>query len=205
MPRVAATFNREKILWNKNKKFIVGIDEVGRGAWAGPLVAAAVIFPTNYRPKYKYFDSKLLNSNEREELSEIIQREAVCTAIGVVEVETIIDQGLTAANQLAFTRALESLSTKADHYLIDAFKLKDVSPEDQTPIIKGDYYSGSIAAASIVAKVFRDNVMRRLPKVYKHYKFAFNKGYGTVAHQEAILKYGLSDLHRTSYNLQILQ
>ena len=204
MVKVPATFEFENSLWGSGKNLIVGIDEVGRGAWAGPLVAAAVIFPRNYSSDLKFYDSKMLVAAEREKLSKIIQKEAVCFGVGLVEVEEIIKNGLTLANQLAFRRALKNLTCIPDHYLIDAFYIRRVAKKHQTPIIHGDALSATIAAASIVAKVYRDNLMRSLARTYKEYKFGLNKGYGTAAHQDAIRKYGFSPIHRTNYDLKFL-
>ncbi len=205
MKKVPATFDFEKSLWNKNKEYIVGIDEVGRGAWAGPLVAAAVIFPKNYNCRYKLFDSKLLNFLQREELAKTIQKEALCFGIGQTEVGEIEKLGLTQATQLSYMRALGKLDCQPDHYLIDAFYINSLERQNQTAIVHGDYLCASIAAASIVAKVFRDDLMRKFPQEYQPYKFDRNKGYGTKEHQEAILEIGLSDAHRSNYNLKILQ
>jgi len=205
MRKVAATFEFENFLWKNNRKFVAGIDEVGRGAWAGPLVSAAVVFPQNFQTKTEYFDSKLLSPKKRENLAEIIEKEAQYFAIGLVTVEEIEQMGLSLATQLSYQRVLEQLNCKPDHFLIDAFYIKAVGRENQTPIVRGDILSASIAAASIIAKVYRDRLMSRLPKSYDHYLFSHNKGYGTKAHQEAILRYGLTDLHRHNYNLTILQ
>lgn len=204
MRKVPATFEFEKSFWKQNKKNVVGIDEVGRGAWAGPLVAAAVIFPENYKTRKSFYDSKLLNFSEREKLSKIIKKEALCFGVGEVEVFEVEKLGLTAATQLAYTRALEKLNCEPEHYLIDAFYLNSLSRDTQTPIIHGDYLCSSIAAASIVAKVYRDNLMIEKANDYPNYSFEFNKGYGTIAHQEAIRKFGLSSIHRKTYNLKVL-
>lgn len=204
MKKVPATFNFENSLWNKNKKYIVGIDEVGRGAWAGPLVAAAVIFPQNYYSEVNFYDSKLLNPFQRQELSEIIKDQSLSFGIGQVEVEEVNSLGLTKATQKAYQRALENLSLTPDHYLIDAFYLKKIKKTVQTPIIHGDYLCSSIAAASIVAKVYRDSLMTSLSNFYPNYFFDLNKGYGTKHHQEAILKHGLTPIHRINYDLKIL-
>lgn len=204
MKKVPATFDLENSLWKKNKKYIVGIDEVGRGAWAGPLVAAAVVFPTFYLSKINYYDSKLLKPKERESLSEIIKEESVCFGIGKVEVAEINEWGLTRSTQTAYSRALENLSCEPDHYLIDAFYIQSLSKTNQTPIIHGDYLCSSIAAASVVAKVFRDKLMKELANHYPNYFLEKHKGYGTKAHQQAILSTGLTDIHRVNYNLKIL-
>ncbi|HSX58231.1 MAG TPA: ribonuclease HII [Candidatus Saccharimonadales bacterium] len=203
MQKVAATFNFEKPHWN-DKKLVVGIDEVGRGAWAGPLVAAAVILPINFHPRFKLYDSKLIDSVERKRLSKLISKHAVSFGIGWSEVSEIENLGLTAANLLAYQRALEQLTSPPDHYLIDAFKIPSIDISLQTPIIHGDRLSASIAAASIVAKVYRDELMIELNDSYPEYSLNRHKGYGTKLHQEAILKFGLTDIHRATYDLAIL-
>ncbi len=205
MRKAPATFEYEKSLWSQNKKYIVGIDEVGRGAWAGPLVAAAVIFPENYKTRRSFYDSKLLNFSEREKLAKIIKKEALCVGIGEVEVVEVENLGLTSATQLAYSRALSQLSFRPEHYLIDAFYLSSLDKTNQTPIVHGDYLCSSIAAASIVAKVYRDNMMIEKAPAFPVYGFEVNKGYGTIAHQEAIKRFGLSNIHRKTYNLKILK
>lgn len=205
MRKVAATFDYEKNLWNKNKKYVVGIDEVGRGAWAGPLVAAGVVFPENYQTKIRFYDSKLLTPIEREKLVGVISQEAQYFGIGQVSVSEIEMLGLTQATQLAYNRVLKKLDCRPEHYLIDAFYLNSRGKNRQTPLIHGDYLCSSIAAASIVAKVFRDKLMARIAVKYPKYGFEMNKGYGTVFHQEAIKRFGLSAIHRSTYNLKVLQ
>jgi len=204
MLKVPATFEFENSLWKQDKKYIVGIDEVGRGAWAGPLVAAAVIFPKNFVTKAKLYDSKLLTSLQRENLSEYILRSCLSVGFGQCDVAEIVKYGLSKATQMAYERALEKISLVIDHYLIDAFYVKSIPKVNQTPILHGDYFCGTIAAASIVAKVYRDNLMKELGKSYLDYNFHLNKGYGTRSHRDAILKFGLSPVHRTNYNLKIL-
>lgn len=204
MKKAPATFELENSLWQKNKKFIVGIDEVGRGAWAGPLVASAVVFPANYSSETLYYDSKLLNKTEREKLAKTIASDSFCYGIGQVEVSEINNWGLTAATQTAYQRALENLKCSPDHYLIDAFYLSSIDKKNQTPLVHGDYYCASIAAASIVAKVFRDDYMQKLAVEYPDYFFEKNVGYGTKLHQEAIRKFGLTKIHRINYDLKIL-
>lgn len=204
MQKVPATFDFEKSLWKQNLSCVVGLDEVGRGAWAGPLVAAAVVFPQNTEPKFQLFDSKMLSPKNREELSEKIINSVFGYGIGQVEVHEIEKMGLAKANQIVFYRALEKLKQKPDHYLIDAFYLKFLSKIKQTPIVHGDQISASIAAASIVAKNYRDKLMIELAKKYPSYSFAAHKGYGTKLHQESISKYGLSDIHRKNYHLNFL-
>lgn len=203
MKKVPATFEFENSLWKKNKKYVVGIDEVGRGSWAGPLVAAAVVFPAFYLPKVNFYDSKLLTEMAREILSKIIEKESACFGIGKVEVAEINEWGLTKSTQEAYKRALKNLQVKPDHYLLDAFYIQSLSKSNQTPIIHGDYLCSSVAAASVVAKVYRDGLMRKTANLYPEYAFESNKGYGTKVHQEAILKLGLTDIHRVNYKLRI--
>lgn len=204
MRKVPATFDFEKSLWKQNLAYVVGLDEVGRGAWAGPMVAAAVVFPQNTNLKFQLFDSKMLSPKNRETLSEQIISQSLTYGIGQVEALEIEKMGLARANQVVFYRALEKLTQKPDHYLVDAFYLKFISQVKQTPIVHGDIFSASIAAASIIAKNYRDKLMINLSEKYPKYSFASHKGYGTKLHQEAILKYGLTDMHRKNYHLSFL-
>lgn len=176
---------------------IAGCDEVGRGAWAGPLVAAAVIMP--HTPRLRGIrDSKQLTPARRTELSQRIQETAIAHALGVVASHEIDELGLTAANALAMQRAVEGLSRNPDHVLVDAFTI-DAIKIPQTAIIRGDQTVYSIAAASIVAKVFRDAMMQELDTEFPHYGFKAHKGYGTRAHVAALQKHGPTKHHRTSF------
>ena len=204
MRKVPATFDFEKSLWKQNLTYVVGLDEVGRGAWAGPMVPAAVVFPQNTELKFQLFDSKMLSPEKRETLSEQIIGEAQSFGIGQVEALEIEKMGLAKANQVVFYRALEKLTQKPDHYLVDAFYLKFISQVRQTPIVHGDIFSASIAAASIIAKNYRDKLMINLSEKYPKYSFEAHKGYGTKLHQEAIRSFGLSDIHRKNYHLNFL-
>lgn len=204
MRKVPATFEFEKSLWKQNLNYVVGLDEVGRGAWAGPLVAAAVVFPYGVELEFQLFDSKMLSPKNREALCEQIINKAQSFGIGQIEVFEIEKMGLAKANQVVFYRALEKLTQKPDHYLVDSFYLKFISKMKQTPVIHGDKYSASIAAASIVAKNYRDKLMIGLAEKYPKYSFASHKGYGTKLHQEAILNHGLTKVHRKNYHLHFL-
>ena len=202
--KVAANFNFEKKLWSSKINFIAGADEVGRGAWAGPVVAAAVIFPKNIHFPSDLYDSKLLLPRQREQLSKLIYQKAKYVGIGRVGVNTINTQGIGKATHKAFRSAIRSLGIKPDHIFVDAFYIKHLNRDNQTPLKKGDVICSSIAAASIVAKVYRDAIMRDLSKKYPAYFFSKNKGYGTPLHQEAIRKNNFTVIHRRSFNLDYL-
>jgi ribonuclease HII len=196
------TFNEESFFWKQGLKHIAGVDEVGRGCFAGPVVTAAVILPPTFASSKPINDSKKLSSKVRTELAEIIKQQAIAYAIAEVSVEVINQIGIGKATQIAFVQAVKQLSQIPDHILIDAFYILDLPRANQKPIIRGDGISISIAAASIIAKVYRDKLMEKLHIQYEQYDFATNKGYGTKKHRDAIGKYGLCDLHRTSFNLQ---
>lgn len=202
------TFREENALWKKGYKFVAGIDEVGRGAFAGPVVVGAVVFPRNFSPTDGINDSKLLKPRQREFLSQIIKKEAYCFSIAEIPVRTINKYGIGKATQMAFRKAIlqiqNKLTNKKIFVLVDGFHvryLKGVGIKNQKPIKKGDQKSISIAAASIVAKVHRDRLMKKLHRKYPVYGFSRNKGYGTKEHQKALKKFGLSKIHRTSFNL----
>jgi ribonuclease HII len=198
-----AGFEYETKLWKKGIHRLAGIDEVGRGAWAGPIVAAAVVFPPSFNPDFEIFDSKFISSIRREALAEKI-KQCAQTGIGRVGVPTINKIGIGRATQKAFKKAVRSLPIECQYYLIDAFYIRNWVRENQSAIRKGDQYCASIAAASIVAKVYRDNLMRNLAKKYPLYGFDLHKGYGTPLHQERIKKYKFSGIHRKSFNLGYL-
>ena len=198
--RLAANLSYERRLWERNINHIAGIDEVGRGSWAGPVVAAAVVFPPFYKPTFKLFDSKLLSPHQREELTEKISPVANI-GIGVVSVPIINRIGIGKATQKAFKRAVRALSVGCEYYLIDAFYIRHWRRDNQLPLKGGDKICASIAAASIVAKGYRDNLMRLLAKKYPQYDFDQHKGYGTRMHQARIREYKLSSVHRKSFNL----
>jgi ribonuclease HII len=196
------TFYEENILWNQGIQYIAGVDEVGRGCFAGPVVAAAVILPSNFNATNEINDSKKLSAKKRQQLSAIIKEHALTYAIAEVSVAIINKIGVGKAAQQAFVNAINKLSIPPDHILIDAFYIENLNRTIQKPIIHGDSISISIAAASIISKVYRDELMEKLHEQYVHYDFLTNKGYGTKKHQEAIKRYGLSDLHRMSFHLE---
>ena len=204
MKQIPAHFFEEKKLWSNGIKHVAGVDEVGRGSWAGPVVAAAVIFPKEVNFPEELYDSKLILPRHRERLAKLIYEHSISVGIGTVGVAVINKIGISRATQKAFRKALNLLSVAPERILIDAFYIKHLSRENQTPIKKGDQVSATIAAASIVAKVHRDSLMRKLGRVYPEYRFGVHKGYGTLAHQEAIRKYNFCKLHRKSFNLYYL-
>jgi ribonuclease HII len=202
---VKPTFEYESRLWNSGLHYIAGVDEVGRGCFAGPVVAAAVILPNGFNVTDKINDSKKLSPKVRKELSEIIKEHALAYAIAEVSVFVINNIGIGQAAQQAFVNAINGLKIKPEHILIDAFVIKALQKTNQTAIIHGDGISISIAAASIIAKVYRDELMEKVHEsheTYKVYDFFINKGYGTKKHRDAIAEHGLCDLHRTSFNLE---
>lgn len=188
----------EKKLNKQGFKYVAGVDEAGRGSWAGPIIAAGVILDPKVKIK-GIKDSKILRKPDREELFGQITESAIAWAIGAIP-ETEIDQiGIQKANILAMQEALKKLSRQPDYLLVDAFNLN----YQQLPIfaiIKGDYKIKSIAAASIIAKVVRDKIMDELDEVYPQYGFKHHKGYGTNHHFQMINEFGICDIHRKSFS-----
>ncbi|MCI5597485.1 MAG: ribonuclease HII [Lachnospiraceae bacterium] len=182
--------------------YICGIDEVGRGPLAGPVVAGAVILPKDCRILYLN-DSKQLTPKKREELYDEIMEQAVAVGIGIVSQERIDEINILQATYEAMRIAISRLSIKPDLLLNDAVTIPEVDIP-QVPIIKGDAKSISIAAASIVAKVERDRLMEQMDLVYPGYDFAGNKGYGSARHMEALKKQGPCAIHRMSFLKNIL-
>ena len=190
-------------------KSIAGVDEAGRGPLAGPVIAAAVILPRGYsHPEIQ--DSKLLTAKQREKLSAVLQEDAVCWALGRVEPEEIDRLNILQASLLAMVKALAALRTKADCILIDGnqtiplpvFRIGEFLQGRtvyQRTIIKGDRSCLSIAAASIIAKVARDEIMSDLDNQFPQYGFADHKGYGCEGHFEALKRFGPSPVHRQSF------
>lgn len=175
---------------------VCGIDEVGRGPWAGPLVACALMFTRNFQLK-GLKDSKQLTHEKRELFYHIIQQNSDY-GIGIVEVEEIDRLGLIKATNLAFVRALQGLQLKPEFLVVDG-RDKLTLPHPFCTVIKGDEKLKVIACASIMAKVTRDRMMASLAKKYPHYGFEDHKGYGTQRHQKALKKHGVCVLHRKSF------
>ncbi len=186
----------ENELYENGIKYIAGIDEVGRGPLVGPVVTAAVILPRDFYDE-RINDSKKLTEKKRELLYDVIMENAVSVGIGISSEDVIDEINILEATKKAMIEAVNNLSVKPEHLLIDAVKLNIDIP--QTSIIKGDAKSESIAAASIVAKVTRDRMMVELDKEHPEYDFKHNKGYGTKKHIEAIEKYGILKEHRKTF------
>ena len=177
--------------------YICGIDEVGRGPLAGPVVAGAVIFAPEFDILY-INDSKQLSEKKREELYDVIMEKAVACAVGYATPERIDEINILQATYEAMRDAINSLTVRPQLLLNDAVTIPKVEIP-QVPIIKGDAKSISIGAASIIAKVTRDRLMREYDKVFPEYDFAGNKGYGSAAHIAALKKYGPTPIHRRSF------
>lgn len=177
-------------------KYIAGVDEVGRGPLAGPVVCAAVIMPIDDLIE-GIDDSKKLSEKKRNMLSDLIKQKAICYNIEEISPEKIDEINILEATKLCMKNALEGLSIKPDVALIDALKLDIDIPV--VNIIKGDFLSYSIGAASIIAKVYRDNLMVQMAEKYPQYSFEKHKGYGTAAHISAIKEFGATPIHRRSF------
>jgi len=181
-----------------------GCDEAGRGCLAGPVYAAAVILPPDYKnPELN--DSKQLSHKQREKLRHEIEKEALAWATGFSSPKEIDNINILNASFLAMHRAVERLSTRPQHLLIDGNRFKPYPDIPHTCIIKGDSLYLSIAAASILAKTYRDDFMLKLHKKYPQYRWDSNKGYSTRKHREAILIHGTTENHRMSFTLINLQ
>lgn len=178
-------------------EYIAGIDEVGRGPLAGPVVTCAVILPKDFNVLY-INDSKKLTEKKREELYDVIMKEAIAVGIGIESPKVIDDINILQATYSAMRKAIDNLEVKPDLLLNDAVTIPMVDIK-QVPIIKGDAKSISIAAASIIAKVTRDRMMVEFDKIYPEYDFAGNKGYGSATHIEALKKIGPTPIHRQSF------
>lgn len=186
----------ERQCLQKGYKYIAGVDEVGRGPLAGPVVCAAVIMPIDDLIE-GIDDSKKLSEKKRIYLSEQIKEKAICYSIAEVSPEIIDQINILQATKLCMKNALEGLAIKPDVALVDALTLDTDIPV--VGIVKGDFLSYSIGAASIIAKVHRDNLMVEYAKEYPEYAFEKHKGYGTKVHIDAIKKYGPCNIHRKSF------
>lgn len=185
----------ERDLYKKGFKLIAGTDEVGRGPLVGPVVAAAVILPENYELE-GLNDSKKLSEKKRNEFYEIIIKDAISYGIGIVDAKEIDEINIYEASRKAMIKAIENMKVTPDYILSDAMPLPY---ENSLAIIHGDALSLSIAAASVLAKVTRDEMMYELDKIHPEYGFKDHKGYPTKKHLENIQKYGILDNYRLSY------
>ena len=181
-------------------KIEAGCDEAGRGCLAGSVYAAAVILPPDYQNELLN-DSKQLTEKRRYELREIIERDAIAWAVGIVTPEEIDKINILNASILAMHRALDQLKVRPEAIIVDGNRFKPYQKLPHTTIVKGDGKYLSIAAASILAKTYRDDYMNRLAEEYPQYDWLSNKGYPTKKHREAIKQFGITPYHRKSYNL----
>lgn len=214
---ISPSFEYEKKLWKKKLKFVVGADEVGRGCFAGPVVAAAVAFApfsnfhfpiSNGDENIIINDSKKLTNLQRSRAEKWIKENAVSWGVGGASAKVINRLGIAIATKMAFRKAVGNagriMQNKIDYLLTDAFfipYLRGFPRSRQLAIVRGDEKSISIAAASIIAKVYRDNLMEKIGsrKNYKKYEWQNNKGYGTRVHRDAILKFGITGYHRKAF------
>lgn len=190
--------NLKEIDINQNVKLLAGIDEAGRGPLAGPVVVGAVILPKESLIE-GVNDSKKVSEKKREKLYDEITKEAIAWGVGIVDEKEIDEINILNATKKALTMALQNMKIKPDKILVDALTHIDTLGIPYTSIIKGDATSYSIAAASIIAKVTRDRIMREYDKKYPEYGFAKHKGYGTTAHIQAIKQHGACMIHRKSF------
>lgn len=188
----------EKGFFNRGIHFIAGIDEAGRGPLAGPVVVASVILDPNSMIE-GINDSKKISENKREKLYDIITKEAISYGVGIVTQDEIDEINILQATKKGLTMAIQQMETKPNLILVDALNGIDTLGIPYQSIIKGDAKCYSISAASIIAKVTRDRIMREWDKVYPEYGFASHKGYGTAKHIAAIKEYGPCPLHRRSF------
>jgi ribonuclease HII len=188
----------EELAWKDGFKFVAGVDEVGRGCIAGPVVAAACILDPNKPLPEGLNDSKQVAPEQRDEIASQLRESCVAYSVGTVEAVEIDRINILEATKLAMRHAIAALAPSADYLLIDALQLKGVMLP-QRAIIKGDSVSASIAAASILAKTFRDELMRSFDSTYPEYGFSEHVGYGTKAHREALRAHGPCPLHRLTF------
>ena len=190
----------EKLAYLEGYRYVAGVDEAGRGPLAGPVVAAAVIFPREFKNK-EINDSKKLSAAKRETLYNIIKNEAIAVGVGIAESDLIDQINILRASLQAMSEAVQELNTLPDYLLVDGLHRVPL-PTPQKPIVKGDSLSISIAAASIIAKVSRDRIMEIYHRQFPQYNFIRNKGYGTEEHRIALKEFGMCKIHRRSFHLK---
>lgn len=189
-------FKYERSFWHQGLQYVAGVDEVGRGPLAGPVVAAAVILPHDF-DLVSVNDSKQLTPAQRAELAPLISAEALSAGIGSVDNHGIDELNIYQATRVAMKQAVEALTPQPDEIIVDAMQIP--VPIRQTRLIKGDAKSISVSAASIVAKVYRDHLMDEYAKQYPEYDFPHNAGYGTAKHLAALKELGPTPIHRVSF------
>lgn len=188
----------EKTLWNEGVEYVAGVDEVGRGPFAGPVIACAVIMPKDFQIK-RLTDSKKISKKEHEYFAEEVKKHALAYALGEASVEEIDEINIKKASQLAMKRAIENLKITPEYILVDGTEVIDTEIP-QKSIIKGDYNSHTISAAAIVAKVHRDEIMKQLDEEYGNiYGWAKNAGYQTKDHITACRRFGITKHHRKTW------
>lgn len=190
----------EKLAYDEGYRCIAGVDEAGRGPLAGPVVAAAVVFPPEYQNS-EINDSKKLTARKRDELYKVISDKALAVGVGVAEADVIDRINILQASLHAMCEAVLDLSTPADFLLIDGLYTISVNAP-QKALVKGDSLSMSIAAASIIAKVSRDRIMEMYHRQFPQYNFLQNKGYGTAEHRKILSEIGMCKIHRRSFHLK---
>lgn len=200
---ILPTLDLEKSLWEQGYKYVAGVDEVGRGPLAGPLVAGAVVMTSLGQVVDGVRDSKKMSEKRRVEASKLIMELSSGWGIGEVSCLEIDNLGISKAVNLAMLRAIENLTTrfkfKPDILIIDGKGVRDIKGYKSIKMDKGDLHHYSIAAASIIAKVYRDNIMKNVSLIHPNYSFDRNMGYGTKEHIDSIAKYGICNMHRKSF------
>jgi ribonuclease HII len=192
------SLERERALWVEGRGLVAGIDEAGRGPLAGPVVAAAVVFPASYRPIRGVRDSKLLSPAARLRLAVLVRERALAVGVGAASVHEIDSLNIRRATILAMRRALDRLSVRPAHILVDGLPVPELGAPHEA-IVDGDALCHSIAAASIIAKTVRDRLMQRLAQYHPAYAWVTNMGYGTPEHLAALAEHGFTAHHRKSF------
>ena len=196
---ITANFDREKELWEQGYLSVAGLDEVGRGPLAGPVVVGIVIFPPRTEFPHELRDSKKFSHLQREKLEPLIRENARDFSLAEADNHYIDEFGIVEAISEAIRRAIINLKSPPEFLLCDAILTKHHSPERQQAIIRGDEKIATIAAASIIAKVYRDRLMTNYHETYPQYGFDHHKGYGTAQHLSALKQHGMSPLHRKTF------
>jgi ribonuclease HII len=197
--RLQGPLDFERGLWSRGVRAVAGVDEVGRGPLAGPVVAAAVILPPGGLACAGVDDSKRLSARRREALVAEVTARAAAVGIGAASAREIDRLNIRRATALAMERAIRRLGLPPEHLVVDGLPVPELGLDWQTAVVGGDHLVHSIACASIVAKVCRDGLMRRLAARYPQYAWERNKGYGTAEHREALLRFGPTPHHRRSF------